>query len=253
MARAARRQAESEIYHVMVRGVGRQVIFEDDVDRRFYLSSLREELVSHGGELLSWCLMDNHVHLLVRIAFEGLSSMMQTVGSEYATFFNRRHERVGHLFQDRFKSEPVDSESYLLTVVRYIHMNPVKDGLCTTPEYQWSSYRAYLGYPEQCALTSCDFVLGLLGGVEGFVRFHLQETGEKPDLEMGASTRFMSVEQLKRIAEEALGGTRVEDVASLPRPQRNDAIRRMRAARLSVRQIERLTGVSRGVIARLKA
>ena len=252
MARAARRQAESEIYHVMVRGVGRQVIFEDDADRNFYLSVLSEELASHDGELLCWCLMDNHAHLLVRIVFDELSGMMQTVGSEYATFFNRRHERVGHLFQDRFKSEPVDSESYLLTVVRYIHMNPVKDGLCATLEYQWSSYKAYLGYPEPYALTSCDFVLDLLGGVEGFVRFHLQETEEIPGLEMGMSTRFMSVEQLRQIAEEALEDTRVEDVASLPRPQRNDAIRRMRGARLSVRQIERLTGVSRGIVARLK-
>lgn len=172
MVRSARKRAESEVYHVMTRGVGRQVIFEDDADRRFYLAVLTEELASHDGELLAWSLMDNHVHLLVRMRLEELSELMRALGSAYASFFNRRHDRVGHLFQDRFRSEPVESEAYLLTVVRYIHQNPVAAGLAPSCEYRWSSYRAYLGLPCEGVPTECDTVFSMLGGVDGFVGFH---------------------------------------------------------------------------------
>lgn len=251
MARMARRTAESNIYHVMARGVGRQLIFEDDADRIFYLSVLRDELDSHGGEVLAWCLMDNHVHLLVRMGLEDLSEMMRALGSCYAAFFNRRHERVGHLFQDRFRSEPVETDSYLLTVVRYIHRNPVAAGLSSTCEYRWSSYGAYLGTYLHCVPVECETVLSMLGGVEGFVMFHEAEDEGAPCIDIERRCRGMSPERAREVAEAALGGVRVEDIYSLPRPRRNEALRTLRSARLSVRQIERLTGVSRGVIARV--
>ena len=251
MARMPRRRAESDIYHVMLRGVGRQIIFEDPTDRRFFLVVLKEELNSHRGELLCWCLIDNHVHLLVRVAFEELSKMMQAIGSTYATFFNRRHDRVGHLFQDRFRSEPVDTEAYLLTVVRYIHQNPVKEGLSPTCSYRWSSYQEYLGRPAEDCLVARDLVLSLFDCTEQFVRFHqLNEfAGEVMDVDTGS--RRMNDETLLRIARSALGEVRIEDVSSLPRAERNDALRALLRAHLSVRQIERLTGVSRGVISKL--
>lgn len=250
MVRSARKRAESEVYHVMTRGVGRQVIFEDDADRLFYLAVLSEELASHDGELLAWCLMDNHVHLLVRMRLEELSELMRALGSAYASFFNRRHDRVGHLFQDRFRSEPVESEAYLLTVVRYIHQNPVAAGLAPSCEYRWSSYRAYLGLPCEGVPTECDAVLSMLGGVDGFVDFHraLDDDAACIDVE---ERGVVSAERAREIAGVALGGVRVEEVFSLPRPERNRALRALRDARLSVRQIERLTGVSRGVISRV--
>lgn len=251
MARTARRQAESEIYHVMSRGVGRQIIFEDDADRRLFLAVLGEELISHNGELLAWCLMDNHVHLLLRMPLEELSELMRTLGSTYASFFNRRHERVGHLFQDRFRSEPVESDEYLLTVVRYIHQNPVVAGLSPSCEYRWSSYRAYLGSPCEGVSTECETVLSMLGGEDGFVRFH-QVVAEAPGcIDVESGNRGLSPERVREVAEAALGDVSAEEVFSLPRPQRNAALRALRDARLSVRQIERLTGVSRGVVSRV--
>ena len=249
MSRAPRKPSVSETYHVMVRGVGRQILFEDDVDRRFYLEVLGRELSGSDGELLAWCLMDNHVHLLVRMGLSDLSEMMRALGSAYAVNFNRRHDRVGHLFQDRFKSEPVESDAYLLAVVRYIHQNPVKAGITPTCDYRWSSYRSYVGEAEPFVVTSCETVLGMFESPEAFVRFHQVFSPGVPCLSLGDKRRAVADEEALGTARRALCDVRPEEVASLPRPQRNDAIRRMRTARLSIRQIERITGVSRGVVA----
>lgn len=251
MARTARKEASSSIYHVMARGVGRQIIFEDDIDRRFYLTVLREELAAHEGVLLAWCLMDNHVHLLVQIALDELSEAMRALGSAYALFFNRRHDRVGHLFQDRFKSEPVEDERYLLTVVRYIHQNPVRAGMSPTCDYRWSSYPAYLGARDESGQTSCDLVLALFGSTDELVRFHKEIDDSDKCVDVEDAGRPRSDEAAREIAVQALGKIRPEEVSSLPRPRRNEAIRTLRATRLSLRQIERLTGVSRAVVSRV--
>ncbi len=252
MVRAPRKQAESSIYHVMIRGAGRQFIFYDNADRTRFLSILREALDSYEGVLICWCLMDNHVHLLLMVEFEELSRMMQTVESAYATYFNKRHDRVGHLFQGRFRSEPVDTESYLLSVVRYIHRNPVKEGLSPTCRYRWSSYQEYVDGPKDDALVSRDWLLSVFGSVTEFERFHSQDDRDAA-LHVGieGGSRCLSPEQVREIADAVLDGVRVEDVPSLSRARRNAALRTLRAARLSVRQIERLTGVSRGIISRV--
>ena len=250
MPRTPRRPAESDIYHVVIRGVGRQIIFEDDADRRCFLAVLREEMGDREGALLAWCLMDNHVHLLMRMALAELSDLMRVLDSTYALIFNKRHDRTGHLFQDRFMSEPVESDSYLLTVVRYIHRNPVEAGMSRGCDYRWSSYRAYLGGSDESGVTSCELVLEMFGSDESFVRFHDAPGGPRC-LDLGDATRPTSSEAARSVAARALGDLRVEEISALPRPQRNAAIRTLRSAQLSVRQIERLTGVSRGVIARL--
>lgn len=259
MARTARRRAESDIYHVVARGVGRQIIFEDDVDRCRFLSLLRERLADTEGMLLAWCLMDNHFHLLLHMPLEELSKTMRSLQTAYALFFNRRHDRVGHLFQDRFKSEPVEDEAYLLTVVRYIHRNPVKAGLSETCRFRWSSYNAYLGFPDESASTDCELVLSLFENVENFVRFHLEkgegENGrvEQRCLDADDAPRPSKDERTLAAARAVLGEVRPEKVAALPKAERDEAIRRLRGARFSIRQIERITGVSRGIVSRVKA
>lgn len=135
-----RKESVGDIYHVMSRGNGRQLIFEDDNDRQFFLYKLQGCLVDAHLDLYAWCLMGNHFHLLVRGDKESLSRCMHRVCSVYARRFNAKTGHVGHLFQDRFKSEPINDESYLLTVVRYIHKNPEKGGLAPMETYKWSSY-----------------------------------------------------------------------------------------------------------------
>jgi putative transposase len=146
MPRHARKKSKTGVYHVMVRGINKEIIFHDDEDRRKFLYILAKVKEGYPFELLGYCLMNNHVHLLIREGTENISQIMKRIGTRYAIYFNSKYDRKGHLFQNRFRSERVEDEEYLLTVLRYIHQNPVKAFLVNdTKDYLWSSYRAYLG------------------------------------------------------------------------------------------------------------
>ncbi len=140
MPRTSRKQSESGIFHVMARGIDRQVIFHDDEDCEKYLQCLSACKKDADFTLYAFCLMGNHLHLLVRPQAEPLAALCKRVSVRYVHWYNKKYVRTGHLFQDRFKSEPVEDDSYFLSVLRYIYQNPVKAGLCKTPEeYPWSS------------------------------------------------------------------------------------------------------------------
>ena len=130
----------------MSRGDAKQCIFADDRDRLLFLDLLAECVTRFDWILFAYALMPNHFHLLVELTAETLSKGMQWLNGTYALRFNRRHDRVGHVLQGRFKSPPVEKESYLLELIRYIVLNPVRANLASRPEdYRWSSYRATAG------------------------------------------------------------------------------------------------------------
>lgn len=141
MPRQARQTGE--YLHIIVRGNGKQILFEDDADRKKYLSLLQKYSAETGIIILAYCLMDNHVHLLIRDAAGAASVFMKKTGVSYVLYYNTKYERTGHLFQDRYKSEVIDSDAYLLAVYRYILNNPAKAGICAAEKYLWSSYREY--------------------------------------------------------------------------------------------------------------
>jgi REP element-mobilizing transposase RayT len=146
MARRARRKSDSGIYHVMARGIDRQEIFRNPEDYEKYRQVLKECKSISGYELYAYCLMPNHVHLLFHESEEGLGKTFQRIGSRYAAWFNKKYARCGHLFQDRFKSEPVEDDRYFLVLLRYIHLNPVAAKICRgAADYRWSSYRELVG------------------------------------------------------------------------------------------------------------
>jgi len=129
----------------MLRGVNRQRIFKESADYERFLLHLSQVKRSSDFKLFAYCLMSNHVHLLLRENEVPLSHIFKRLGARYAFWFNRKYDRCGHLFQDRFRSEPVESDAYLITVLAYIYQNPVKAGLCANPKsYRWSS-RRFLG------------------------------------------------------------------------------------------------------------
>ncbi|GAB2840546.1 transposase [Pseudoduganella ginsengisoli] len=146
MARKLRIHVAGGLYHVILRGNNRQPIFHDDKDR-YRLEDLIEEGSSRFHyQLLGYCWMGNHIHAAVQVGKVPLSSAIQNLSFRYAGYFNWRYQRVGHLFQGRFKAILIDSDSYLLQLVRYIHMNPVRAQLVDTPDaWAWSSHRAYVG------------------------------------------------------------------------------------------------------------
>jgi REP-associated tyrosine transposase len=146
MPRPHREEVEGGVFHVFARGNGKQRIFLDDADRRIYLSALGSVTRRAGWHCLAFCLMNNHLHLLLQTPKANLARGMQRLQSLYAQSFNRRHHRRGHLFEGRYGAVRVKTDAQLWTVVRYLALNPVEAGLCDRPgDWSWSSYGATLG------------------------------------------------------------------------------------------------------------
>lgn len=160
MARKPRVQFPGAFYHVIIRGNRQEVIFFDEMDYREYLRRLKEARERFSFRLFAYVLMPNHVHLLVETGDAPLSRIMQWLGTTYTQYFNRRHRKVGHLFQGRYKAILCDKDAYLLALVRYLHLNPVRAGLVKNPErYRWSSHRAYMGLTHDLPIPR-EMILG---------------------------------------------------------------------------------------------
>ncbi|MHB1379964.1 MAG: transposase [Desulfurivibrionaceae bacterium] len=163
MARKPRIHLPGGLYHVIFRGNGGQNVFLTDADRyRFYLL-LQEGTHRFGYRVHAFCLMTNHIHLALQVGDIPLSRAMQNLSFRYTRWLNWREKRTGHLFQGRYKAVLVDKDSYLLELVRYIHLNPMRAGMSTSPdEYRWSGHLAYLGKEFLPWLTT-DWVLSQFG------------------------------------------------------------------------------------------
>jgi len=136
VSRGAREKSGSGIYHIMLRGINQQDIFEDDEDRQRFIKTLGRVKKETDIEIFAYCLMNNHIHLLIKEKNDEVSKIIKKIGTSYVYYFNWKNERSGHLFQDRYKSEVVESDEYLYTVIRYIHHNPVKAGLSGLADYK---------------------------------------------------------------------------------------------------------------------
>lgn len=160
MARKPRLHIPGGFYHVMIRGNGGQDIFFDTDDRSHFYLLLQAGLSRYDHRIHGFCCMPNHVHLLIQVGGEPLSKIMQNLSFRYTRWVNKRQKRMGHLFQGRFKAILVDADSYMLELVRYIHLNPVRAGLVNkVDKYPWSSHVVYSGKDSLPWLTT-DWVYG---------------------------------------------------------------------------------------------
>lgn len=151
------------IYHVFARGNNRQNIFVDTVDRSIYLRALTASFRLLKVRLLAYVLMSNHVHLVLQITEPNMDEAMYRLHSLYAHRFNRRHGRIGHTFNNRYKSRIIVDDAYLLEATCYVHLNPVDARLVAHPrDYLWSSYRQYVEPPRRNQLIDPNPVLSLL-------------------------------------------------------------------------------------------
>ncbi len=189
MARKPRVHFPTALYHVMLRGNGGQDIFFEDADRFRFCLLLQEGVERYGHRIHAFCLMSNHVHLLVQVGETPLSRIMQNLSFRYTRWLNWRRNSSGHLFQGRFKAVLVDADSYLLELARYIHLNPVRAGLVQTPEdYPWSGHRAFLGSETVPWLTT-DLLLAQFGKNKSRAR-RVYEKFVKRDQESGRRNEF---------------------------------------------------------------
>jgi len=173
------------MYHVMLRGNAKQVVFHTEEEYRYFEDILAQGLDQCAIVLHAYCWMKNHVHMALQVNDKPLSKLMQNISQRYTHWFNKRHDRVGHVFQGRYKAILVDREAYLAELIRYIHLNPVRADMVTDPiEYPLSSHAAYAGQVKRPDWLSIDPVLGQFGRTSSaaqaaYLRFMGQMTEEE--------------------------------------------------------------------------
>ncbi|NIT13027.1 MAG: transposase, partial [Candidatus Dadabacteria bacterium] len=161
MARKPRIHVPGGFYHVILRGNGGQDIFHEVDDTKYFENLVSEGVRRFGHRVHCYCWMKNHVHLVIQVSSTPLSKIIQNISFRYTLYFNKKYDTIGHLFHGRYKAILIDPQSYLLQVVRYIHLNPVKAKIVNKPEeYRWSSCRPYLGRCR-CEWLTTDYVLRL--------------------------------------------------------------------------------------------
>lgn len=149
MPRQPRLDIPGALHHIMLRGINKSSIFNDDHDRTAFMEHIGEILNEEHDRIYAWVLMRNHVHVLFKSGRMGISGFMRKLLTWYALYYNRRHHRTGHLFENRYKSILCDEDTYLLALVRYIHLNPIRAKIIQSLEeldrYKWSGHRAIMG------------------------------------------------------------------------------------------------------------
>ena len=253
MARQARILSETGMYHIMLRGLNKQCIFSDDKDYMKFIEILSSVKNDTNLQIYAYCMMPNHVHLFVREAQKGdISSIMKRILSHYAGWYNFKHERTGHLFSNRYKSIPVEDDSYFLTLSRYIHQNPIKAQLSENMQsYKYSSYSDYVD--GSIGLTDVDFLLDMLDenrkmAIKQFVKFTASDCDEK-DFEDSLRLKDIAA-QVKII--QITGGMKPYEIRNLPKDERNAILLKIiEECNIEKKTLSRLTGIPRASLYRI--
>ena len=250
MPRSARKVSSTGIYHAMLRGINQQDIFEDKEDFIRFLTVIRECKDISGFELYAYCLMTNHVHFLIKAEEEPLEMIFKRIGCRYVYWYNLKYQRSGHLFQDRYKSENVEDESYFLTVLRYIIQNPMKAGIEAAPgDYPWSSYRSYLGVAD--GLTDTGFAEDMFSSGEELINY-LNHKDESILMDIPDKTERITDEKAGELVRELTGCGSLSEFLKLEKKLQKEYIVKLREAKLSFGQISRITGLSKSTIFRIR-
>ena len=261
MGRQARQYSKTGLYHIMLRGINHCNLFEETADYEKFLLVLREAKKKIGFQLLAYCLMSNHVHLLIREQSTGdITAIMKSLLTPYAGWFNKKYQRIGSLIANRYKSECIYDDKYLITLLRYIHINPVKAGIVQNiADYQWSSYYEYIH--DAGKNSDRGYIYSVLSpdkirGVKQFMEVHeayedAEATGGWEDGDyIPSDSRRRSEKDVRRVIKEILSGIEPNVIIGYNKADRNAALRKLRDSGLSIRQIERATGISKGIISK---
>lgn len=244
MGRQQREKSQSGIYHVMLRGIDRRALFFEDEDREKFMWYLKRAKEKSGFLLYGYCLMDNHIHALLKEGDEELGQSIKRITVGYVQWHNVKYARVGHLFQNRYRSEVVEDDAYFLTVLRYIHQNPTKAKIVDDISYyKWSSFKEYIRV-EDTNYVDTDFVKKLFFNEEQFIRF----------MKMPSKAKCLGYEVKIRITDEKLKKEisqilKVDQLMDLPKEEREKLIAVIKEeTKASNRQLSRVLGIRRSII-----
>jgi len=259
LPRIARDYNKLKVYHTIIRGIDKQDIFYSEKDRIKFIEIIKDTKEKYNYELYAYCLMDNHVHLVIYDKNEEISKMMQSIEISYVRYFNQKYERTGHLFQNRFFSKKVEDREYLKMLCRYIHQNPLKAGVAKTEEYKWSSYNKYLKFNK---LVDTKFLLSVFSedekeAKEEFIKFHNINVEENKQKEINDMIEYemyekMSDEEVGKYVCEILQIDNVHEITKFNKDIRNEKLLKVKNLKnISISQLSRAIGISRKIIERL--
>lgn len=252
MSRQARIQSSTDYYHVMMRGNNRESIFVKDEQKKFFLESLKLQEEEQLIDIVAYCLMDNHVHIVVKANISDLSKAIKSINIKYAMNFNQKRDRIGHVFQDRFNSEAIEDDKYLLQVIRYIHNNPVTAKMVKSPwDYHWSSYNEYINKKIIIGSQQKEFILEYFtNDLEQFQEFHKQKDNNEY-LEIKEDIENERLELAQEIISEYFKHNGLIDAKQvIKNPIYLEAIVQnlLKGSRLTHRQIANLLGVNNNIV-----
>ena len=242
MGRMAREISESGLYHIVFRGVNKQHIFEEPADYEKLTKILLNLKTEMNYEIYAYCFMSNHVHILLKEKNIGdISLIMKRLLTKYARWYNIKYKRSGALIANRYKSKPVEVDEYFLSLIRYIHQNPTKAKIVESlNDYEWSSYKEYIS--NENGLTDKEIVLKMIS-MKDFEGFHAQE--EMSLFTVDDKVKLTDDEIRRRIIKQC--NIEPKNICKLEKTERN-ALLKLLKQEYSIRQLERVTGISRGVI-----
>ena len=239
LARQKRAQSETGIYHIMLRGINKQQVFFNRDDYNMFLDVLSQTKTDSGFKLFAYCIMNNHVHLLIKEQDEPIGKIFKRLGDRFIYWYNLKYDRVGGIFQGRFKSIPVNTDEYFISVLRYIHQNPVKAGLVKScSEYEFSSYNSYF---KPVSFVDTGYAIELIG-IREFERIHKEAVTEK-HLDIGDEQKIrVTDEEAIKIIEKITYCSSPQEFQRIPFDKQNGFIKELRKEGLTIRQICLFTG-----------
>lgn len=254
MPRKPRMKSNTKVYHVIIRGNAKQDIFYDKQDYIKFINEIINSKEKYGYELYEYCLMTNHVHLIIYDKNENLSKIMQSLNVSYSAYYNKKYEREGHLYQNRFVSRNVETAEYLKNLSRYIHKNPEKAAISKVEEYKWSSYKEYVGEAKIIEKTQ---ILKLFGknekdAINQFIQFHKSGYDSVENLLEFEMLERISDELAIKYIKETLEIENIQKIKEYSTEKRNEYLRKLKKLKgLTKAQIARIIGLNEKMIQRI--
>lgn len=216
MPRLSRQESNTGYYHVMTRGINKNKIFKSKPDKQKLINIIKEKLNEVDCEVYAYCVMDNHLHLLLNSSIENLSLFMKKINISYAMYYNSKNDRIGPVFQDRFKSENILNDRYFYGVIRYIHNNPVKANIVSKPEkYNWSSMSEYIGDEADIVhINGIQLIQNSFDTVLSFMEFH-QVQDEHNYLEIEEEDELKNIQLSEKIIKDYLKEKELKEINEL--------------------------------------
>ena len=253
MSRIPRIFCNSKIYHIILKGIDNQDVFYDDQDRYVFLEDILKSQKKYTYNVLAYCLMNNHIHMVIQVEDSLLSKAIQSLTIRYVYYFNKKYDREGPFVRNRFKSKIIANKDYFLKVCRYVHRNPEKANIAKTNKYKWSSYNDYLSGK---GITKTDILLYYFNNnIKDFIKFtlkneSLEEISNVADFEIISK---LTDEQLIRIIKDRFNLSSFEDVPKFlkaySKEEKEKIIRSIdNIAGTNPRQISRVIRINRNLI-----